>query len=177
VGIPNAARRGEVVDEDMKSLPPARWARFIVRGEQLLAALGPAEATPRPSRGGWFHTRRPRPPGCRGVLLHVDRMKDMIITGGENVYLARVERSSTPTRPVRGGGDRSPDEKWGERVAAVITLRADATATTPRSSLCRDKLAGFKTPREVLFVDEIQNVSGKVLKRELRDRFAGPPTS
>jgi long-chain acyl-CoA synthetase len=66
-----------------------------------------------------------------------------------------------------------PDDTWGERVVAVVALRPGMEATDREIiALCRDRLAGFKTPKQVLFVDELpKNVSGKILKRELRDQF------
>ena len=67
-----------------------------------------------------------------------------------------------------------PDPTWGERVTAVVVLREGASATDKEiMAVTRDRLAGFKTPKQVLFIDELpKNVSGKILKRELRDRFS-----
>jgi fatty-acyl-CoA synthase len=69
-----------------------------------------------------------------------------------------------------------PDDKWGERVVAVVTVRAGATVTEQEIlALCRSRLAGFKTPKSVRFIDELpKNVSGKILKRELRDLYTEP---
>jgi acyl-CoA synthetase (AMP-forming)/AMP-acid ligase II len=175
IAMPFAAVR--VVDEDMKELPPGEVGEIIVRGEQLLSGYwDKPEATAEAFKGGWFHTGDLARRDEEGFFYIVDRMKDMIITGGENVYSREVEEILYAHPAVSEAAVIGlPDEKWGERVAAVITLRAGAAATDAEIvRFCREKLAGFKTPREVLFVDEIpKNVSGKVLKRELRDRFAG----
>jgi fatty-acyl-CoA synthase len=102
-------------------------------------------------------------------------MKDMIITGGENVYSREVEEvlythPSVAEAAVVG----LPDPKWGENVTAVIVLREGTTATEAEIiATARDRLAGFKKPKRVIFVDELpKTVSGKIIKRELRDRFA-----
>ena len=111
-----------------------------------------------------------------GFFYIVDRMKDMIITGGENVYSREVEEviythpgglgggGDRPARPDRGAS-ASPPSSCCERVRRRPTRRSWRSA--------RDRLAGFKTPKQVLFIDELpRNVSGKILKRELRDRFS-----
>jgi acyl-CoA synthetase (AMP-forming)/AMP-acid ligase II len=109
-----------------------------------------------------------------GFFYIVDRMKDMIITGGENVYSREVEEvlythPSVAEAAVVG----LPDPKWGENVTAVIVLREGMTATEAEIiSTARDRLAGFKKPKRVVFVDELpKTVSGKIIKRELRDRL------
>jgi acyl-CoA synthetase (AMP-forming)/AMP-acid ligase II len=103
-------------------------------------------------------------------------MKDMILTGGENVYSREVEEvlythPSVSEAAVIG----LPDPKWGENVVAVIVLKKGMTATEADIiAAVRDRLAGFKKPKKVFFVDELpKTVSGKIIKRELRDRFAG----
>jgi acyl-CoA synthetase (AMP-forming)/AMP-acid ligase II len=105
-------------------------------------------------------------------------MKDMIITGGENVYSREVEEvlylhPSVSEAAVVG----LPDPVWGENVTAVVVLRPDTTATEAEIiATARDRLAGFKKPKRVIFVDELpKTVSGKIIKRELRDRYAGAP--
>ncbi len=110
-----------------------------------------------------------------GFFYIVDRMKDMIITGGENVYSREVEEvlythPSVAEAAVVG----LPDPTWGENVTAVIVLRDGMTATEAEIiATARDRLAGFKKPKRVIFLDELpKTVSGKIIKRELRDRFA-----
>jgi acyl-CoA synthetase (AMP-forming)/AMP-acid ligase II len=101
----------------------------------------------------------------------------MIITGGENVYSREVEEV-VYTHPAvsEAAVIGLPDPVWGETVAAVVVLREGTSATEDEIiAVCRDRLAGFKKPKRVVFVDELpKTVSGKILKRHLRDRFAPP---
>ena len=106
----------------------------------------------------------------------VDRIKDMIITGGENVYSIEVENviSKHPaiaTCAVIG----LPDDKWGERVHAVVVLQAGAALELEQlQELARGHIAGYKIPRSLSFVDALPlSAAGKVLKRELRSQLAG----
>ena len=108
-----------------------------------------------------------------GYLYIVDRLKDMIVSGGENIASSEVERvlyehESVVEAAVVG----RPDDRWGEVPVAYVVVRAGAT-TTPDELIehCRAQLARFKVPKEVVLVDALpRNPSGKVLKRELRDR-------
>ena len=108
-----------------------------------------------------------------GYLFIVDRLKDMILSGGENVAGSEVERvlyEHAAVLEVAVVG--RPDEKWGEVPVAYVALRPDAIATADELvDHCRAQLARFKVPKDVVFVDALpRNPSGKVLKRELRDR-------
>ena len=99
----------------------------------------------------------------------------MIITGGENVYSREVEEVLYTHPAVSEAAVVGlPDPMWGEKVTAVIVLRADVTATEAEIiATAGDRLAGFKKPKRVIFVDELpKTVSGKIIKRELRDRYA-----
>ncbi|OBB81564.1 hypothetical protein A5781_11200 [Mycobacterium sp. 852002-30065_SCH5024008] len=106
-----------------------------------------------------------------------DRLKDMIITGGENVYSAEVENALAGHPTVAAAAVIGvPDDQWGERVHAVIVLRAgsDPTEESIREH-CRTLIAGYKMPRSMEFVTELPiSGAGKVLKRELRERYWGP---
>ena len=176
-GVPMALAVAQVVDEAMNELPAGEVGEIIIKGEQLLQGYwNRPEATEEAFRGGWFHTGDMSYRDEEGNFYIVDRKKDMIITGGENVYSREVEdviygHPAVSEAAVIG----LPDQTWGERVTAVVSLREGASATDKEIvALCRDRLAGFKTPKQVLFVDELpKNVSGKILKRELRDRFSG----
>ena len=148
-----------------------------IRGEQVLKGyFRNEEGTTKAFEGGWFHTGDMARRDEEGFFYIVDRMKDMIITGGENVYSREVEEvlythPSVSEAAVVG----LPDPVWGETVTAVVVLRADTTATEAEIiATARDRLAGFKKPKRVIFVDELpKTVSGKIIKRELRDRYAG----
>lgn len=123
--------------------------------------------------GGWFKTGDIAEIDDEGFIFIKDRIKDMIISGGENVYPAEVEaaiQSHPQVREVAVIGHN--DEKWGETVRAVIVAaQADLTEDDIMEH-CQGKLSRYKQPRMVSFVDELpRNASGKVLKRNLRERF------
>ncbi|GAC1699361.1 MAG: long-chain fatty acid--CoA ligase [Candidatus Limnocylindrales bacterium] len=127
---------------------------------------------------GWFRT------GDLGVfddedfLTLVDRKKDMVITGGENVYSAEVEDVLFAHPAVAEAAIVGvPDERWGERVVAVVVQRSGSTVTPDDLiAFCRERLAKYKSPREVVFIDVLpRNAAGKVLKRQLREQVRPPP--
>jgi fatty-acyl-CoA synthase len=123
---------------------------------------------------GWFRSGDAGYFDAEGYLYIHDRVKDMIVTGGENVYPAEVENAlfghpSIVDAAVIG----VPDERWGEAVKAIVVLKAGAEAD-PASIIahCRDKIAGYKAPKSVDFVHALpRNPSGKVLRRELREPY------
>jgi acyl-CoA synthetase (AMP-forming)/AMP-acid ligase II len=124
---------------------------------------------------GWFHTGDMARMDEEGLVYIVDRKKDMIVSGAENVYPREVEEALYRHPAVAEAAVFGvPDEHWGERVAAAVVLREGARASEAElDALCREQLAGYKRPRVWAFLTEIpKNVSGKVLKRELRQRFA-----
>jgi acyl-CoA synthetase (AMP-forming)/AMP-acid ligase II len=108
-----------------------------------------------------------------GYLYIVDRIKDMIITGGENVYSAEVENALAAHPAVAACAViGQPDERWGERVHAVIVLRPGCTATADElRAHAKTLIAGYKAPRTVEFADALpMSATGKVLKHQLRAR-------
>lgn len=165
----------EIVDEYGASCPAEQIGEILVRGPALTFGYwGNPEATREAVRDGWLHT------GDLGYLdedafLYVaGRKKDMIISGGMNIYPSEVE---DVLRSFPGVADVTviglPDERWGERVCAVILPEAGATIDESEViSYCRDRLATFKKPSTVQVVDEFpRTVSGKVQKHVLRRRF------
>jgi acyl-CoA synthetase (AMP-forming)/AMP-acid ligase II len=125
-------------------------------------------------RGGWLHTGDAGAIDERGFIYIKDRIKDMIISGGENIYPAEIERVLAEHPEVADVAVIAvPDDKWGEAVKAVVirtpggTISADELVAWSRS-----RLAGFKRPRSVDFVDSLpRNASGKVLKKDLREPY------
>jgi acyl-CoA synthetase (AMP-forming)/AMP-acid ligase II len=111
-----------------------------------------------------------------GYLYLHDRVKDMIVSGGENVYPAEVENALMAHPEVADVGVVGvPDDTWGEAVHAVV-VRAEGADATPESliAFARERLAGFKCPKEVRFLDALpRNPSGKVLKKQLRETLVG----
>jgi len=132
------------------------------------------EETARVIRGGWFHTGDAGYVDEDGFIFLKDRVKDMIVSGGENVYPAEIEAVLMGHPEVLECAVIGvPDAKWGETVKAVVVRRAGtALSETVLMEWSRDKLAGFKRPRSVDFVEALpRNASGKLLKRTLREPY------
>ena len=131
------------------------------------------EATAEALDGGWYHTGDAGYIDDDGYLFLVDRVKDMIVTGGENVYSAEVE-SAISTHPgiAQVAVIDIPDDRWGETVHAIVVPEPGANATAESIiAHTRELIAGYKVPKSVDFRSEPLPLSGamKVLKRELRD--------
>lgn len=123
---------------------------------------------------GWLHTGDAGYVDDDGYLFIHDRIKDMIVSGGENVYSVEVEAVLADHPDVADVAVIGvPSEKWGEEVAAFVVLREGRTASEAQlRDFARNRLAGFKIPRSISFIDALpRNPSGKVLKRELRAPF------
>jgi long-chain acyl-CoA synthetase len=165
-----------IVDENFNECPPGVIGEIVCRGEQVLSGyFNNEEATQKSFTGEWFHTGDAAYRDEEGYLYIADRIKDMILTGGENVYSREVE-DVLYTHPAvsEAAVIGLPDVKWGENVCAVIKLKDGMTATEADIiNTVRDRLAGYKKPKKVFFIDEMpKTVTGKIMKRELRDRFA-----
>ncbi len=126
-------------------------------------------------RGGWYHSGDAGYVDDEGYLFLVDRVKDMIVTGGENVYSTEVENAISKHPAVAQVAVIGiPSEQWGEAVYAIVVLAEGATATEDEIVRhCREWIAGYKVPKSVSFREEPLPLSGamKVLKRELRAPF------
>jgi acyl-CoA synthetase (AMP-forming)/AMP-acid ligase II len=129
------------------------------------------EETAQALRNGWMHTGDSGFMDESGYVFIVDRMKDMIITGGENVYSVEVENviashPSVAMCAVIG----LPDPVWGERVHVVVQPRPGTTVSLEELvAICREKISGYKSPRSLSLVDSMPlSPAGKILKRELR---------
>ena len=126
---------------------------------------------------GWLHTGDLGYYDDKGFIYLVDRKKDMIVTGGENVYSREIEEvlylhPSLDEVAVIG----VPDPKWVERVHAVVTLKADASATENEViAFCKEHVASYKAPKSVEFVESLpKNPQGKILKKVLRKERGRP---
>lgn len=141
----------------------------------ILGYLDDAEKTAEAFRGGWFHSGDLGYYDEHGLLHVVDRKKDMIKTGGENVASREVEEVMYRHNGVQEAAVFGlPHAAWVEVVVAAVVTREGATLTEDDViAHCRTHLAGFKTPKHIFFVDSLpKNPSGKLLKRQLRDRFS-----
>jgi acyl-CoA synthetase (AMP-forming)/AMP-acid ligase II len=121
--------------------------------------------------GGWFRTGDAAYQDADGYLYLFDRFKDMIISGGENIYPAEIENVLNAHPAVHEVGVVGvPHERWGETPMAVVVLKPGVSATPPELiAFARDRLAHYKCPTAVSFAETLpRNASGKLLKREMR---------
>ena len=169
-----------LVDAENNPVAPGERGEICVRGPQVMAGYWHnREATDAViDAGGWFHTGDIGQADQDGYVYVVDRLKDMVITGGENVYPAEVEavlyhHPAIAEVAVLG----TPHEQWGEAVTAVVALNPGAALTLEElSAFARDKLAGYKIPLRLEFVDALpRNPAGKVLKYQLLEQLITPP--
>jgi fatty-acyl-CoA synthase len=175
VGLPVTNVSARIVDDDMKDVPPGEVGEIVYRGPQVMLGYWQnPEATAEAFRGGWFHSGDLVRADEEGFLFVVDRKKDMIITGGENVYCAEVENALAAHPAVAELAVIGiPDERWGETPVAVAALHPDATLTVEE---LRDwgtgRLARYKLPTVLHLVTVLpRNASGKVMKTSLREQF------
>jgi acyl-CoA synthetase (AMP-forming)/AMP-acid ligase II len=166
-----------IVDDTDRDQPADNVGELVLRGPNIFAGYwGLPEATAEAFRGGWFHTGDLGRMDGEGFITLVDRKKDMIITGGENVYPIEVEQTLYRHEAVREVAVVGvPDDRWGETPVAVVALQ-DGAETTAEELIgyARDRLAHFKCPTRVEFVPELpRNATGKVLKTVLRQQHGG----
>jgi fatty-acyl-CoA synthase len=132
------------------------------------------EATAKAIINGWFHTGDAGFMDAEGYVFIHDRVKDMIVSGGENIYPAEVENAIFGHPAVANVAVIGvPDDKWGEAVKAMVVLKPGATATAQDIiGWARERIAGYKLPKSVDFIQALpRNPSGKILRRELREPF------
>ncbi|WP_243290755.1 long-chain-fatty-acid--CoA ligase [Bacillus sp. FJAT-47783] len=165
----------KIVDEDGKDVPPGIVGEMILRGETIMKEYykKPKE-TEKTFRNEWLYTGDLAVKDEDGYITLVDRSKDMVISGGENVYSIEVENvlyEHPDIQEVAVIG--TPDPEWGEVVTSVIVSKLGKTISEKEiESFCRSRLAGYKIPRKVIFVDELpRNTSGKIQKYKLREQF------
>jgi fatty-acyl-CoA synthase len=174
-GRPVAGTELRIVDTAGAPLPLGGVGEIAARGPQLMRGyFNLPEATAEAMAGGWMHTGDAGRLDEEGYLYIEDRVKDMIVSGGENIYPHEIEQVLFEHPAVADAAVIGvPDDQWGETVKAVIVLRKDATATEEEIiDFTRGKLGGFKRPRSVDFASELPyNPSGKVLKRALREAY------
>jgi fatty-acyl-CoA synthase len=169
-----------VVDDDMEDVAPGEVGEVVHRSPQVtLGYFNDPEKTQAAFAGGWFHSGDLATRDDDGYITIVDRKKDMINSGGENVSSREVEETLYEHEAVAEVAVISiPDERWIEAVCAVVVLRQNSEVSEEELRVfARERLAGFKVPKRIVFVEELpKNPSGKILKRELRDLHAQATT-
>jgi acyl-CoA synthetase (AMP-forming)/AMP-acid ligase II len=173
IGRPLQYVETRLVDDDDRDVAVGEVGELLIRGENVFAGYWMLpEATAEAFRGGWFHSGDLGKVDEDGFITLVDRKKDMIISGGENVYPVEVEQVLVRHPAVREVAVFGvPDDRWGETVVAAVACDADVTAEE-LIGFSRERLAHFKCPTRIEVLDELpRNATGKVLKRELRATF------
>ncbi len=175
--------RLRIADAAGADVAPEGVGEIIVRGPNIMAGYWKRpQETAEALRDGWMHTGDIARMDADGFVYIVDRAKDMIISGGENVFTTEVENALYEHPAVLEAAVIGiPSERWGEAVHAIVVLRPGATATeADLVSFCHDRIAGYKCPKSVDFHSEPLPKSGpgKILKTELRKPFwAGRDTA
>jgi acyl-CoA synthetase (AMP-forming)/AMP-acid ligase II len=180
VGRPALGVEVRIVDEEGADVPRGDVGEIVYRGPTVMQGYhGKPEATAEAFAGGWFHSGDLVREDEEGFIYVVDRLKDMLISGGENVYPAEVERALVEhpaVAEVAVVGVAHP--RWVETPLAVVVASPGVEVEAEELiEHCRGRLAGYKKPAAVVFVDELpRNAAGKVLKRDLRDANADVAT-
>jgi len=164
-----------IVDEDYNEVPRHTIGEIQVMGANVMSGYWnrPKESAHALS-GGWLNTGDGGYLDEEGYLFIVDRLKDMIVSGGENIYSAEVENALASHAAVGSCAVIGvPSERWGEAVHAIIVLKPGVDASdSDIIEHCRQRIAGYKCPKSVAFVDSLPlSAAGKVLKRDLRESY------
>lgn len=162
----------KIVDVEGREVPRGTVGEIVVQGPNIMRGYwNKPDETAQALRDGWFHTGDGAYMDEQGYLFVVDRMKDMIVSGGENVYSAEVENAIARHAAVAMCAVIGvPDERWGERVHAVVVTKPGASVSEEAIRVhCRELIAGYKCPKSVEFREAMPlSAAGKVLKRDLR---------
>ncbi len=179
VGTPVVNVEVRIVDDDMNDVGVDEIGEIVYRGPTVLQEYwNKPEATAEAFAGGWFHSGDLVRRDAEGYIYVVDRKKDMIISGGENIYCAEVEAVIDAHPGVLEVAIIGvPHEKWVETPVAVVTPSDPASPPSEDEIIawCKDRLASYKKPTAVRLIDALpRNASGKVLKTVLREQYAAP---
>ncbi len=173
IGMPAGIIELKVVDKNDNELKQGEQGEIILRGPNIMKGyFEQPEETAMALRNGWFHSGDVGVFDEEGYLYIVDRIKDIVITGGENVYPKEVEDLLHQHKAVNECGVVGiPHQEYGEAVTAFVTLKPGMTVDE-RSliSFCKERMANFKVPKAIHFVDDLPKTpQGKILRRELRE--------
>jgi len=163
-----------IVNDKGEDVEAGVVGEIIVQGNTMLEYWNKPEDTQEVVKDGWLHTGDMGHYDERGFVYIVDRKKDMIVSGGENIYPREVEEILYQHPAVKEGAIIGiPDPYWGERVHAVVVLKEGASLTSDELiDFCKKRIARYKAPKSVEFLDSLPKTpSGKILKRELREKY------
>ena len=172
IGMPGGIIELKVVDSDDREVKQGEQGEIILRGPNVMKGyFGQPEETASALRNGWLHSGDVGVFDEEGYLYIVDRIKDIVITGGENVYPKEVEDMLHEHGAVNECGVVGmPHEEYGEAVTAFVMLKPGMnTDEGTLISFCKERMAGYKVPKKILFVADLPKTpQGKILRRELR---------
>ena len=174
-GFPRTDVEVKIFDGDDRELPPGETGEIVTRSDLVMKGYWRnPEATNKTLKNGWLHTGDMGYMDEKGYLFIMDRSKDMIISGGENIYPREIEEVLIRHDAVREVAVIGiPDVKWGEAIKAVVALHPDASVSEEELiSFCRHHIASYKKPKSVDFLDALpKNNYGKIMKRNLRAAY------
>jgi long-chain acyl-CoA synthetase len=175
-GRPIIGIRMKVVKQDGQEVKPGEVGEVWARGDNIMNGYWakPVETEEVLGKNGWYQTRDLAEMDEEGYIYIVDRAKDMIISGGENIYTVEVEAALYKHPAVLEAAVIGvPDVRWGEAVKACVVLKPGMTATEPEMmEFCKQHIAAYKCPKSVDFIEAIpKSGAGKMLKRELREKY------
>ena len=167
-------RDGRIFSENDEDLPPGEIGEIVIRGPNVMKGyLNRTQETESTLKNGWLHSGDLGYMDRDGYFFIVDRKKDMVIRGGENVYPKEVENliSGMPgVSEVAVVG--KPDNTYGEEVVAFVVRKNPQLTSSEVIEFCRANIAWYKCPKEIFFLDELpKNSVGKIQKNDLRQRF------
>lgn len=172
IGMPAGIIEVKVADEKDNELKQGEQGEIIIRGPNIMKGyFEQPEESAAALRNGWFHSGDVGVFDPEGYLYIVDRIKDIIITGGENVYPKEVEDLLHQHKAVNECGVVGlPHQEYGEAVTAFVTLKPDTTVEERELiAFCKERMAGYKVPKSIRFVADLPKTpQGKILRRELR---------
>jgi long-chain acyl-CoA synthetase len=180
IGIPVPSTEVKCVDEDGNEVPLGQSGEIIARGPQIMLGYwqNPEESA-KVLKDGWLHTGDIAQMDEDGYFTIVDRLKDMILVNGFNVYPNEIEEQIAAVPGVLEVGVIGvPDEKSGEQVRAYVKAALSAPSKDEIIAHCRTSLTAYKIPKEIIFVDELpKSPIGKILRRTLRDQALASTSS
>jgi acyl-CoA synthetase (AMP-forming)/AMP-acid ligase II len=174
VGLPMIDVELRVVDDQLRDVGPGVVGEIVYRGPMVMQGYrGLPDATAEAFAGGWFHSGDLATRDTEGYLRLVDRKKDMIVSGGENIYPAEVERVLLEHPGVADVAVIGvPHARWVESPVAFVVRADRAVGERELLAHCRDRLASYKKPSAFHFVEALpRNAAGKITKRALREQL------